>query len=398
MGVFRFHEQIDKTETGSLKGEMTPDALRAADMPYYWGAEFDFPTCPAFSEGVKRCAERGYYPFTLQTEAYNTRVSWWMEHLRNWQIQPEWIVPTHGTIFSLATTIRLLVPEGKKVLIIQPGYSRYEQAAVRLGRSCTHVHMACDRETARYQLDLNALEQAMADPNNRLLVFSNPNNPTGMIMDENDLRAIDALSRKYGIAVFSDEIFAETARNGATVIPYGKVAQEDSLAITCTSLGKCMSLTGVNHANVLITNPVLREQFITQKYADHYGSIDPMLYAGLLSAYTQDGKDFVDALNCVTEENYRYFKQSLERILPGCRVTPNTATYLAWVNYSGTGMTSEELSDLFEKAMFIGDSGTEYCADSYCYRYSIAVPHDALKKSMAYLEKIVGQERSRRCR
>lgn len=249
--------------------------------------------------------------------------------------------------------------------------------------------MSYDRETATYQLDLNALELAMADPDNQLLVFSNPNNPTGKIMDETDLYTIDELSRKYGVTVFSDEIFAETVRNGACAIPYGKVAREDSLAITCTSLGKCMSLTGVNHANVLITNPALRERFITQKYADHYGSIDPMLYAGLLSAYTQDGKAFVDELNRVTEENYLYFKQSLERILPGSRVTPSNATFLAWVDYSKTDMTPDELSDLFEKALFIGDPGEEYCAGPFCYRYSIAVPPQTLRRSMAYLEQIV---------
>lgn len=61
--------------------------------------------------------------------------------------------------------------------------------------------------------------------------------------------------------------------NGVRVQPYGEVAQEDSLAITCTSLGKCMSLTGVNHANVLIKNPQLRERYVAQRYADHYGSV-----------------------------------------------------------------------------------------------------------------------------
>lgn len=394
MNVFRFYEQIDRSATGSIKDEMTPAAVKAAGLPFYWGAEFDFPTCPAFSEGVKRCVEKGYYPFTLQTDAYNERVAWWMEHMRDWSVQNEWIVATHGTIFSLATAIRFLVPEDKKVIIIQPGYNRYKQAAARLGRGCTHVYMSCDRESFTYQLDLSALENAMADPDNRLLVFSNPNNPTGTIMDENDLRAIDQLSRKYGVAVFSDEIFAETVRNGACVIPYGKVAREDSLAITCTSLGKCMSLTGVNHANVLITNPKLRERFIVQKYADHYGSIDPMLYAGLLNAYTEEGKDFVDALNRVTEENYSYFKQNLERILPGCRVTPSNATFLAWVDYRGTGLTIEVLKDLLNKALFVGDSGEEYREDSFCYRYSIAVPPQTLEKSMAYLEQIVQQNKS----
>lgn len=394
MGVFQFHEQIDRTGTGSLKGEMTPAAVKAAGLPCYWGAEFDFPACPTFSEGVKRCAERGYYPFTLQTDAYNARVCWWMEHVRAWKIQPDWIVPTHGTIFSLATTIRLTVSQDQRMIVIQPGYNRYQQAADRLGRSCVHVHMDYDRQTASYRLDMDALEQAMSDPDNRLLVFSNPNNPTGLVLGEEELKRIDDLSRKYGVTVFCDEIFAEVVRNGVQVQPYVKVAREDSLAITCTSLGKCMSLTGVNHANVLIKNPQLRERFIAQRYADHYGSIDPILYAGLLSAYTPDGAAFVEELNRVIGENYTYFKQNVQRLLPGSKVTPCDATYLAWVDFSGTGMSAEEVAQLLERALFVGDPGEEYCVGPFFYRYSIAVPPAAMERSFAYLEQIVREYRA----
>lgn len=44
MGEFRFDERVDRTGTGSLKGEMTPEAVEAAGLPSYWGAEFEFPT------------------------------------------------------------------------------------------------------------------------------------------------------------------------------------------------------------------------------------------------------------------------------------------------------------------------------------------------------------------
>ena len=386
MENYQFDQWIDRCGSGSLKGEMTPAVLREAGLPSFWGAEFDFPTCPAFSEGVLRCVQRGAYHFTLQTAEYNERVLWWMKHLRDWDIEPDWIIPTHGTIFSLATAIRLLLPPEKRLIILQPGYSRYEQAATRLGHGCSHCYMLCDPATGCYRLDRAALEQAMADPSNGLLVFSNPNNPTGYILSEEELWFVDELSRKYDMPVFCDEIFAETVRNGASVTPYGKVARQESKAITCTSLGKCMSLTGVNHANVLIPNETLRQRFVEQRNADHYGSIDPMLYAGLLSAYSPEGKDFVDALNRVTGANFAYFKENLERILPGCRVTPSDATYLAWVDYRGTGMDAATLAQKLDAALFVGDPGEEYHADAFCYRYSLAMPPQMLKKALNYLE------------
>ena len=387
MGLF--DKTIDRRGTGSLKGAFTPPEAMAAGVPSYWGAEFEFPTCPAFCEGVKRCAENGYFPFTLQTDDYNAAVRWWMENVRGWSIDPAWIVPTHGTIFALATAIRMAVGPEEKIILLQPGYSRYEQAAVRLGRGCTHVPMTYHPQTAEWSLDMAALEAAMADPANRLLAFANPNNPTGLILSPGELRAIDELARRYHVLVFCDEIFAEVVWDGAHVTPYSQIALEDSPAITCTSLGKCMSLTGVNHANVIIRDAALREKYIAQRYADHYGSIDPMLYAGLMSAYTPEGKAFVEALSQQTARNWLYFRQQLEDILPGARVTPCRSTFLAWVDYSGTGMNQQDLVSLLENALFMGDPGEEYHVEPYFYRYSIACPFEMLERSMELLKQTV---------
>jgi len=389
VGEFQFHTLVDRSGMGSLKDACTPQEIKDAGLVSYWGAEFDFPTCPAFSRGVEQCVKRGFYPFVVQDETYHDRVCWWMEHVRGWTIDPDWIVPTHGTIFSVAMSIRMFVPEGKRMIILRPGYNRYEQAANRLGRSCVYCDMVYDPETVSYHLDLEQLELLMSNPDNTLLVFSNPNNPTGLILSEEELLAIDAMSRRYATPVFSDEIFAEVVRNGKTVIPYGMLVQPDSLAITCTSLGKCMSLTGVNHANVLIKNETLRQRFIDQKYADHYGSIDPMLYCGLLSAYTDEGKAFVDALNQQIAENCRYFAETLEEILPGTHVVGSDATFVAWVDYSRTGLSAAELETLFREALFQGDPGEEYGAEGLFYRYSIAVPPTALERSMTLLKETV---------
>jgi cystathionine beta-lyase len=256
-----------------------------------------------------------------------------------------------------------------------------------MGKKTAFCPMAYDRETKRYTLDHAALVAAMADPGCTLLVLCNPNNPTGLTLHEEDLKFIDSLSRKYGIPVFSDEIFAEITLTGEAIMPYGKPAAAESLSITCTSLGKCMSLTGVNHSNVIIPNPELRERYIHQKYADHYGSIDPMLYAGLMRAYTEEGKEWLAELLDVIRENRRIFTIGVENAFPGAKVVPAEGTFVVWVDYSGTGITQEDLSAELEQRMFFGDPGSEYFANDMFYRYSIAVPPALLKKSMDWINK-----------
>ena len=393
MRKYSFDCLADREGSGSLKGIYTPDYLSKAGLPGYWGAEFDFPTCPAFSEGVMECARRGLYAFTLQTEEYNQRVSWWMENVRHWEIENDWIVPTHGTIFALATAIRLFVGEGQHMLMLTPGYSRYKQAADRMGKMTAFCPMSYISSENRYEIDFNKLENCMAKPGCALLVICNPNNPTGLVLGVNDLRKIDDLSVKYGIPVFSDEIFAEITLSGDVIVPYGQAVRSGSLSITCTSLGKCMSLTGVNHANVIIPDPGLRDRYIKQKYADHYGSIDPMLYAGLLKAYTQDGKDWLDDLLNIIRSNRSEFCAGIEASFPGAKVVPAGGTYVAWVDYTGTQLSEQALAKRLEEVMLFGDPGSEYFADDLFYRYSIAVPPFMLRKSMKHLQQACSEIR-----
>ena len=386
MSAYDFDTPVRRSGAGTLKAAMTPETLTQNGLLSYWGAEFEFQTCPAFSEGVRTCAERGLYGFTIQNEAYNRRVVWWMEHVRGFACDPAWIVPTHGTIFALATALRLFcLSAHKRLLVLLPGYNRYAQAASRMNLATDSSTMLLGSDGV-YRINWEDLEQHMADPANGLLAFSNPNNPTGMILSRDELERIGLLSEKYSMPVFCDEIFAEVTR-GQKVFPYIGIERGRDLAMTCTSLGKCMSLTGVNHANLLLPDAHLRERYISQKYADHYGSLDPMLYAGLMQAYTEQGADFVRALNQVIDRNLQLLKDRLPGIVPGSRVLHPTGTFVVFVDYRGAGLSDDELAQaLQEKGLFYGDDGADYGVSRQFYRYNLAVPTACLAKSLDYLE------------
>jgi len=377
-----FDQRVDRSgDIFWLKDVFTPDAVRKAGLVAYAGAEFEFSTCPAFCRGVQEAAAKGLFGYALAQGKYLERVQWWMHEMRNWQIEPEWVVPTHGTIFSLATTIRLFTEPGERIIVPVPGYNRYEQAATRLNRGTVLIPLS--EQSGQYTMDWNALEQAMAEDTNKILVLCNPNNPTGHLYTEQELRRIADLSRQYQVAVFSDEIFAEVVFEGKRAIPYVSVAGTDALAITCTSLGKAFSLTGVNHANLIITNPALREKMIAQRDADHYGSVDPMLYAGLISAYTPEGARWVRNLTAYVWENYRLLERFIKENLPGAVVTEPEGTFVVWVDYKNCSVAPEMIE---QYGLFHGDEGGEYFGKPSCVRYSMAVPRRELERSLTYLK------------
>ena len=83
------------------------------------------------------------------------------------------------------------------------------------------------------------------------------------------------MARENGVTVWSDEIFGDTPLDGSRVPVFAALAEEDDRVVSVISMGKTFSLTGVNHANVIIRNPSLRAAYEAQRNADHFGSIDP---------------------------------------------------------------------------------------------------------------------------
>ena len=383
-----FDHRVDRSGVLTwLKDAFTPQSVKDAGLLGYAGAEFEFPTCPAIGKGIREVAEKGIIGFTLPNDAYRNAVIWWMENVRGCQIEPEWILPTHGTIFSLATTIRFVTEPGDSIMILVPGYHRYEQAATRLGRNTVRIPLV--DENGKYMLDWDALEAAMAQPENKILVLTNPNNPTGNVYTRQELERIAALARKYRVMVFSDEIFADVAF-GSPVLPYVLATEEDDLAITCTALGKTFSLTGVNHANVIIRNPELREKFQTQRNADHYGSVDPMLHAALVAVYTAEGQDWLEEMKAYVWQNFEIFRDFIRANFPGAVVTEPEGSFVVWVDYGSCGMTAKELVELLcEEGLFVGDEGEEFYGRPTCFRYCLAVPRKDLETSLAYLKKVL---------
>lgn len=381
-----FDQKADRSGPFSwLKDDFTPKAVKDAGLLGYAGAEFEFPTCPAIAKGIRSLADKGLYGFTLPGPGYYNAIQWWMKEVRGCDIAPEWILPTHGTIFSLATAIRLFTQPGESIMILTPGYHRYEQAATRLGRGTVKVPLS--DEQGRYFISWESLEAAMAQPENKLLVLTNPNNPTGTVFPRSDLERIAALSRKYAILVYSDEIFADVVFGNKQVPLYADVAGETDLAISCTALGKTFSMTGVNHANVLIKNPQLRQKFQTQRNADHFGSIDPFLHAALVSVYTPEGKQWLEALKAYVWSNFEIFSSFMNRHFPQAVISQPEGSFVVWVDFTPTGLTARQLDQLLcKEGLFVGDPGEEFYGREACFRYSLAVPKHQLERSLAYLD------------
>ena len=379
--TFDFETFVSREHTGNMKGGMREEL--PADAVFLSGAEADYPTAPCIRGAAARFAGEGIYGFTLPDARYREKISFWTELSRGWRIDTDSIVPTLGTIFGLSTAIRAFTAPGDGVIIQRPSYSRFDRAVLRNGRRVVPNPMI--EENGAYRLDLTDLADKMACPENSLLILCNPHNPTGKVFSEQELTAIARLARQSGTVVFSDEIFAETAQPGHPAVPYVKLDPEHG--ITSFSLGKAFSLTGINHANLIIPNRRLRGLYQSRRDAEHFGSIDPFFYQALTAAYSEDGWVWVQAMNRHNAANYRLLERAAAEQMPLLRLSPLEGTSVCWLDLRGLGMDGRQRKHFLEQeAMVYGDPGEEYGPEGSGFvRLNLATPSSYFQKGVNQL-------------
>lgn len=383
---FDFETIVNRKNTGNLKELLTPEELKADNLLTFNAAEMDFRTAPCVIDAMVRCAREGLFGFTLCDDAYRDAVCFWMRRVRCQEMPPEWIVPTLGTIFSVATCIRMCVGEGERMIVQPPVYNRYKQAADRIGRE-TVFNPLLRQADGSYSMDLSDLEEKMRDEKNRLLILCNPNNPTGSVWPREVLEQVARLAVKYDVVVYSDEIFADYAFCEEPIPVFASLCEGRNNGISAVSLGKTFSFTGVNHANMLIADEALRERFVQQKYSDHYGSIDPMVRAALLGAYSEEGIAWKNAVQALIWENYITVRRFFEETLPEVKLSPLQGGYVLWIDWNGLGLSQGQLDELLQKkARFVLEDGSDFCIpDGCCSRMNIATPKSVIDAALTRL-------------
>ena len=385
---YDFDSLVNRHNLGNIKDIYRPSAIKARDYISFAGAEFDFKTAPSVIEAIVLCAQNGLLGYTACTSSYLERITWWMKKARSFEVKPQWIVATNGTIFSLATALRAFTAPGEGMIMFTPEYHRYKSTAIRNRRSVVPCPLIQNRLS--YQIDFDLLEALMKRDHNKLLVFSNPANPIGRVWSSDELAQIAAIAAKHDVMVFSDEIFAEITFEGRRTTPFLEVADDKQPCLVSTSLGKAFSLTGVNQANIIIANDATRVAFTAQRDTDHFGSIDPLFHAAMHGAYNSDGLDWLNEMIAYVYANYLFLKNWLEEHLPKVFVFDLEGTYVAWIDFSGLELIDSDLTYLLEQRAFLHmDGGDSYGSTAQFRRMNLATPRWVLADALDRLHKVV---------
>lgn len=158
---------------------------------------------------------------------------------RGIEVSADHVVITPGAKPILFYTIFALVDEGDDVIYPDPGFPIYE-SLIRFVNA--HPVPIALREGNGFRLDVEELKGLVTDKT-RLLIINSPHNPTGSVLEPDDLAALAELCAERGIAVLADEIYSRIVYEGQhrSIWTYPGM---DELTVILDGLSKTYAMTG----------------------------------------------------------------------------------------------------------------------------------------------------------
>jgi aspartate/methionine/tyrosine aminotransferase len=200
-------------------------------------------------------------------------------------LAPEHVLLTAGTSEGYAHLFRVLADPGDRVHLPSPGYPLFEHLAGLEGLEPASYPLRMPQRGASWRVDLDALAAGLG-PRSRAIVVIHPHNPTGSFLDPDDLASLRAIARERGLALISDEVFADYGLAGPR--PAGLLAAAQAgagpLAFVLSGASKLLALPQLKLAWIAAAGPPdLRDDALARLEfaADAFLSVSPLLARAL---------------------------------------------------------------------------------------------------------------------
>lgn len=385
-----FDELIDRRGTHSAKWDMMEPSygVAPADGIAMWVADMDFRPPACVQAAVTAMADHGVYGYFGDDRANLAAIGWWMKERHGWEVEPASIFTTHGLVNGTALCVEAYTKPGDGVLLMTPVYHAFARIVRACGRRVVECRLAL--EDGRYGLDIAGWERLMTG-SERMLILCSPHNPGGRVWTREELRAIADFCRRHELILVSDEIHHDLVMPGHRHLPMPVAAPEilDRL-VMMTATTKTFNIAGAHIGNVIIPDEALRAPFRARMNAL---GISPNSFgmAMATAAYSPEGAAWVDALVRYLDGNRRLFDEGLARI-PGVRSMALESTYLAWVDFSGTGMEPKEFTARIEKqAKIAANHGGSFGSGGESFlRFNLATPRAVVADAVQRLQRAFG--------
>ncbi len=363
---------------GSLKWEKYGER----DILPLWVADMDFRSAPEIIETLQDRLDHGVFGYTIPHERPIRAILHYLERAHGYHAEANWLNFLPGLVPAINLCCHAFVAAGESVMTATPVYPPFLSAPDYAGRELIQVPL-CLSDEDRWTLDFDAMEAAVR-PDTRLFILCSPHNPVGRVFSPEELRALGDFCERHDLILISDEIhcdlvFDETVRHTMTATLDPAIAAR---TVTLMAPSKTYNLPGLACAFSIIESPVLRLRF-QRAIRGIITEVNCFGYAGCEAAYAK-GEPWRQALLHYLRGNYQLVFDFVAESLPGVRLRPMEATYLAWLDVSALAI--EDPCAFFEQHGVGLSDGRPFAGPQHV-RLNFGCPRDRLREGLNRMQR-----------
>lgn len=294
------------------------------------------------------------------------------------------VVVTVGGSEAIDIALRAIIDSGDEIICPEPCFVSYQPCIIMSGGVPISIPLSAEND---FRLTATQLEAAIT-PRTKALLISYPNNPTGAIMELEDLAPLVDVIIKYDLLIITDEIYSELTYEGKHV-SIASMPNMKKRTILINGFSKSYAMTGWRLGYALAPANILKYMLKIHQFG--------IMSAPTISQYAaitalRDGDKDIEMMREAYNQRRRYLIDAFKEMKLSC-FEPYGAFYV-FPNISEFGMTSEEFSEKLlkeENVAVVPGAAFGECGDKYVrisYACSIDELREAIKRLSRFVEKL----------
>lgn len=385
--MFDFDRVIERRGTHSSKWDNIAklSGITAPDAIPMWVADMDFAAPPGVTAALTAEVERATHGYYADTGTWAQALVDWLKRRHGLSIERSWVSPTPGIVSGCGLILQATTEPGDEVVLFPPVYHAFRRIIVANERRILDAELV--EQNGRYAMDFDALRQKLT-PRTKVVFLCSPHNPGGTCWSPDELRALARFCTEHDLLLVSDEIHCDLVFANARHTPTMTAAPEimDRL-ITCFAATKTFNLAGAHVGACVTANPALKKKLDARIGASGLSSYNGFGMIATEAAW-RTGEAWLDALLPYLTKNRDLFDARIEAAAPGARSMRLDGTYMAWVDFSGTGLAPKQVADrVARRARIFASPGEQFGPGGESWlRVNFATPRPILEEALDRLD------------
>jgi cystathionine beta-lyase len=357
----------------SQKWRIYPDDVLPAFV-----AEMDFDLAAPIVEAVAAALAAGDCGYGHKGELGEVFAAFAGKRLR-WSPDPARVYAIPDVMTGMVEVLRAVTPEGSGVVINPPVYQPFFYRIRQAGRQVVEAPLRRD-DDGRYDLDLDALDRALATEGAAAYLLCSPHNPVGRVWSREQLTTVADLCQRHGAVLVVDEIHAPLGLSGAEHVPFLSLDHPQfERTVSFTSASKAWNIPGLKCGVAVAGSEPMCAVLDERWEALVPGQVGVL---GSVAAFA-DALPWLDALIAQLDENRRLLARLVSEQLPGVRYVPPEASFLAWLDCRALGMGDDPAATFLDRGRVALNAGPGFGAQGRGFaRLNIGTSPDLIEEAV----------------